>query len=172
MNKDDPGDKNDEAGAAAFTRIAQGLSTLFDVLSDFDNLPRRGRHEKDVRVMENSFDKRAVGEVAGKREATENASLRRENSSRREAKRSSIEVLEPVADVVEKPDEILLLFELPGVERKDIRCLRDGAILLLEAQTGERLYRKEMLFENLLAGGAPKLSLRNGVLELRLSKRR
>ena len=45
----------------------------------------------------------------------------------------------------------MLLFELPGVERKDIRCILDGDILLLEAKTGERLYRKETLIEEKLA---------------------
>jgi HSP20 family protein len=42
--------------------------------------------------------------------------------------------------------------------------------LLLEAKTGERFYRKETLIEDKLAAGAPHLNLRNGVLEVRLSK--
>ncbi len=71
----------------------------------------------------------------------------------------------------DEPGEVVLLFELPGVERKDIRCILDGDILLLEAKTGERLYRKETLIEGKLAGG-PHLNLRNGVLEVRLSKQR
>ncbi len=64
----------------------------------------------------------------------------------------------------------MLLFELPGVERKAIRCLLDGDILLLEAKTEDRLYRKETLIEEKLAAGSPRLNLRNGVLEVRLSK--
>jgi HSP20 family molecular chaperone IbpA len=71
----------------------------------------------------------------------------------------------------DEPTEIVLLFELPGIERKDIRCILDGDILLLEAKTGERLYRKETLIEDKLAAGAPQLNLHNGVLEVRLSKK-
>ncbi len=39
MSKDDREDKENVTGAAAFTKIARGLSDLFTVLSDFDKLP-------------------------------------------------------------------------------------------------------------------------------------
>jgi len=171
MSKDDPTNKDDVTGAAGFAKIARGLSDLFNVLADFDQLPRRGRHEKDGRVMEYSFGTRTLGEAAGERQASEETPRRAEAPPRRTAKRSDIEVLEPVTDMFDEPDEILLLFELPGVERKDIRCILDGDILLLEAKTGERLYRKETLIEEKLAASAPHLNLRNGVLEVRLSKK-
>jgi len=170
MNKDDPRNKDDETGAAGFAKIARGLSDLFTVLADFDQLPRRGRHEKDGRVMEYSFGTRTLREAAGEHEPEEQAPERAEAPPRRGPKRSSLEVLEPVTDMFDEPAEIVLLFELPGVERKDIRCILDGDILLLEAKTGERLYRKETLIEEKLAAGAPHLNLRNGVLEVRLSK--
>jgi HSP20 family protein len=170
MSKDDPGNKDDSTGAAGFTKIARGLSDLFNVLADFDQLPRSGRHEKDGRVMEYSFRKRTLAEAAGETQAAEEMPARPEAPPRRAAKRSSLEVLEPVTDMFDEPTEIVLLFELPGVERKDIRCLLDGDILLLEAKTGERLYRKETLIEDKLAAAAPHLNLRNGVLEVRLSK--
>ncbi len=167
MTKDDREDKENVTGAAAFTKIARGLSDLFTVLSDFDQLPRRGRHEKDGKVFEYSFGTRTLREAAGEQEPREDD--RRDAPPRREPKRTSVEVLEPVTDMFDEPTEIVFLFELPGVERKDIRCILDGDILLLEAKTGERLYRKETLIEGKLAGG-PHLNLRNGVLEVRLTK--
>ena len=171
MSKEDPGNKDDVTGAAGFAKIARGLSDLFTVLADFDQLPRSGRHEKDGRVMEYSFRKRTLAEAAGEREASEERPARHpEAPPRRAAKRSSLEVLEPVTDMFDEPTEIVLLFELPGVERKNIRCILDGDILLLEAKTGERLYRKETLIEDKLAAAPPHLNLRNGVLEVRLSK--
>ena len=169
MTKDDREDKENVTGAAAFTKIARGLSDLFTVLSDFDQLPRRGRHEKDGKVFEYSFGTRTLREAAGEQEPPEDEPVRRDAPPRREPKRTSIEVLEPVTDMFDEPSEIVFLFELPGVERKDIRCILDGDILLLEAKTGERLYRKETLIEGKLAGG-PHLNLHNGVLEVRLSK--
>lgn len=169
MSKDDPGKKADFTGAAGFARIAHGLSDLFEALADFDRLPRRGRHEKDGRVMEYSFGARTLREAAGENE-TPTETPARAKAPRRAAKRSSLEILEPVTDMFDEPSEIVLLFELPGVERKAIRCVLDGDILLLEAKAGQRLYRKETLIEGKLAAEAPRLNLRNGVLEVRLSK--
>ena len=168
MTKDDRANKDDVSGAAAFTKIARGLSDLFTVLSDFEHLPRRGRHEKDGKVFEYSFGSRTLREAAGEEEPAEDEPFAREAPQRREPKRTSVEVLEPVMDMFEEPGEMVFLFELPGVERKDIRCVLDGDILLLDAKTGERLYRKETLVEGKIEG-APNLKLRNGVLEVRIS---
>lgn len=170
MGKKDTGDKDDVTGAAGFAKIARGLSDLFNVLADFDQLPRRGRHEKDGRVMEYSFGTRTLDEAARERRGAEEPSTHSEPPPRRAAKKSSLEVLEPVTDIFDEQDEIVVLFELPGVERKDVRCVLDGDILLLEAKTGDRLYRKETFIEEKLAAGSPRLNLRNGVLEVRLSK--
>jgi HSP20 family protein len=171
MVKKDRDDREEVTGAAGFAKIARGLSDLFNVLVDFDELPRRGRHEKDGRVIEYSFGARTLGEAAGEKQGAEGLSTRASPPPpRRKAKKSAIEVVEPVTDVFDEQDEIVLLFELPGVERKAIRCILDGDLLLLEAKAEDRLYRKETLIEEKLAAGSPRLNLRNGVLEVRLRK--
>lgn len=170
MSKDNPSSNDDNTGVAGLTKIARGLADLFNVLADFEQLPRRGRHEKGGRVMEYSFNTRTLREAAGEQETSEEAPTRAKAPQRRTAKRTSLEILEPVTDMFDEAGEIVVLFELPGVERKDIRCFLDGDILLLEAKTGDRLYRKEMLIEEKLAAGTPHMNLRNGILEVRLSK--
>jgi HSP20 family molecular chaperone IbpA len=166
MTKDNRGDKDDVSGAAAFSKIARGLSDLFTVLSDFEHLPRRGRHEKDGKVFEYSFGSRSMREA----EPVEDEPVVREAPIRRQPKRTSLEAVEPVMDMFDEPGEIVFLFELPGVERKDVRCVLDGDILLLDAKTGERHYRKETLVAEWKVEGKPHLKLRNGVLEVRLVK--
>lgn len=166
---------DDTTGAAGLAKIARGLSDLFNVLAADFNLPaqpRRGRHEKNGMVMEFSFGKRTLGEAAGEEpeEAPRRPAAEPPTAKQRAAKPTGIEVLEPVTDLFDEAAEIILLFELPGVVRKDVRCVLDGDILLLEAKTDERLYRKETLIEAPLAAGAPRLTLRNGVLEVRLAK--
>lgn len=170
MVKKDRHEGEDVTGVAGLEKIARGLSDLFNVLADFDKLPRRGRHEKDGKVMEYSFGARSLREAAGAREPPEESRSREEPTPRRAAKRTSLEVLEPVTDIFDEPDELVLLFELPGVERKDVRCVLDGDILLLEAKTGERLYRKETLIEETIVAETPQVNLRHGVLEVRLRK--
>ncbi len=120
-------------------------------------------------IVEYSFGKRTLAEGEPERD-TEMPSEQPETTRRRSAKPSGLEMLEPVTDMFDEPDEIVVLFEVPGVDRKDIRCVLDGDILLLEAKTGERLYRKEILIEAKLAARPPHLRLRNGVLEVRLAK--
>lgn len=168
----------DDTDAAGLAKIARGLSELFNFLADLDRsgTQRRGRHEKDGMVFEYSFGKRtaeAATRQRGEAEAAAEPQARppraRRNAARRTARRS-IELLEPVTDVFDEPDEVVVLFELPGVSLRDIRCLVDGDILLLEAKTGGRLYRKEILIDAKLAEGAPRLRLRNGILEARLAK--
>jgi HSP20 family protein len=161
----------DDTGPAGFSKIARRLSDLFNFLATLDDsgLPRRGRREKDGMVIEYSFGKRTLAEDAPDR-GEESQPRANESRPRRAAKPSPLEVLEPVTDLFDEPDEVLLLFELPGVNRRDVRCVLDGDILRLEATTGDRLYRKEMLMEPKLAEGAPHLRLRNGILEVRLAK--
>jgi HSP20 family protein len=162
--------KEDDTGRAGFAKITRGLSDLFNFLSELDESqqPRRGRREKNGMIIEYSFGKRTLAE--GGPERAEPPSEKPETARRRSAKPSGIEVLEPVTDLFDEPDEVVLLFEIPGVARKDIHCVLDGDIVLLEAKTGERLYRKEILIESELAEGVPRLRLRNGVLEVRLTK--
>ena len=95
---------------------------------------------------------RTLGEAMRQREEGEAEAeppfvARRPRRQRRAAppNRATSNCLEPVTDIFDEPSEIMFLFELPGVSRKDIHCVVDGDILLLEARTGDRLYRKEML---------------------------
>jgi HSP20 family protein len=163
MTKDD-----DEIGG--FAKIAGGLGDLINLLVDLDksgDLPRRARREKDGMVVEYSIGRRTAD---GSRSEPPPREQARAKPAPREARRTDIEVLEPVTDLFDETDEMVLLFELPGVSRPDIRCLLDGDILLLDAKSEGRLYRKETLIEARLADAPPHLQLHNGVLEVRLKK--
>jgi HSP20 family protein len=166
----------DGDGLGGFSRIAGGLSDLINLLVDLDkggDLPRHGRREKDGLVVEYSIGKRTAGgsRAAPPAPASHQARAKpAQRATQRAAKRTGIEVVEPVTDVFDEATETVLLFELPGVSRSAVRCLLDGDILLLEAKTESRLYRKEVHIEEQLAGKPPQLKLHNGILEVRLKK--
>ncbi len=163
--------KEDDTGRAGFAKITRGLSDLFNFLSELDEgkQPRRGTREKNGMIIEYSFGKRTL--VEGETGHTAEAPPEKpETVRRRSTKPGELDMIEPVTDMFDEPDEVVVLYEVPGVARKDIHCVLDGDILLLEAKTGERLYRKEILIEPKLAEAAPRLRLRNGVLEVRLAK--
>src|SRR5271166_5118547 len=163
---------NDDAGG--FSKITGGLADLINLLVNLDktgDLPRRGRREKSGLVVEYSIGRSTAEGSRTEPPPPEEAPARPpRRTARHAAKRNDIELVEPVTDVFEEPHEMVLLFELPGVSRPDIRCLLDGDILLLEAKTEGRLYRKEVLIESQLTGESPHLRLHNGVLEVRLKK--
>lgn len=165
-----------DSDTGGFSKVARGLADLFDFLVDLEagGAPRTGRREKNGMVVEFSFGKRTLADSADANDANDEASPAPQAEPRRRARRAgaAFETVEPVTDLFDEPDELVLLFELPGVGRKQIDCRLDGDILQLDAAAEGRHYRKEVLIEAPLAAQAPRLRLRNGVLEVRLVKRK
>ena len=78
------------------------------------------------------------------------------------------EVREPLVDIFDEGQEIVIVAELPGVSEEEIRIEIQDDILILET-TGERKYAKEILLPGAVETTAPQKTYRNGILELRLS---
>jgi len=155
---------------SGFSKLTGGLASLITLLTDLEKkgeLPRTGRREKNGVTVEYSVGGRPLREDSPAGEAPEVAP----RPTARPARPVGLELVEPTTDMFDEVEETVLLFELPGVRLGQIRCLLDGDILLLDAKTETRLYRKEVLIEGDLADEKPKLQLRNGVLEVRLRKK-
>ena len=80
------------------------------------------------------------------------------------------EVREPLADVFDEGDHILVVVELPGVAEADIRIEAKDDILTLSAEGRERRYAKEILLPAPVDPASARQSYQNGVLEVRLGK--
>lgn len=75
---------------------------------------------------------------------------------------------EPLIDVVEEGDEIVVVAEVPGVAKEDIKLdLTDEG---LEIEAGDRFYKSVALPEGVTLDKG-KASYKNGVLEVHLSKK-
>ncbi|MDP3047788.1 MAG: archaeal heat shock protein Hsp20 [Chloroflexota bacterium] len=79
------------------------------------------------------------------------------------------EVREPLVDVFDEGQEIVVAAELPGVGEEEIRVAVQDDILSLET-TGERKYAKEILLSGPVDAATLKKTYKNGILELRLRK--
>ncbi len=77
---------------------------------------------------------------------------------------------EPLVDVFDETDHILVIVELPGVAEGDIRVEVKDDILSLSASSRERKYAKEVLLPAVVDPATVKQSYQNGILEIRLSK--
>lgn len=80
-----------------------------------------------------------------------------------------VEVREPLVDVFDEGQEILVVAELPGVGENEIRVEVRDDILSLET-TGERRYAKEILLSEPVDAASLRKAYKNGILELRLKK--
>jgi len=80
------------------------------------------------------------------------------------------EVREPMVDVFDEGNEVVVIAEIPGVEESDIQLEVKQDILLLSASDGGRKYSKEVLLPCAVLAETMKSSYHNGILEIRLTK--
>lgn len=75
---------------------------------------------------------------------------------------------EPLVDLLEESEHLLVLVELPGVREKDIHLELNGDVLVLRADGNRNKFYKEVLLPCTPVGFAS--SYRNGILEVRLAR--
>ena len=80
------------------------------------------------------------------------------------------EVREPIADVFDEGDHLVVVAELPGVDEKGIKYELKDDILIVSAETGERKYYKEILLPTSVNKDNISSSYRNGIFEMKLWK--
>ncbi len=80
------------------------------------------------------------------------------------------EVREPMVDVFDEEDHILVIVELPGVSEDEIKIEVAGDILSFTASNKDRKYAKEILLPSKVKPDSVKTSYKNGILEITLEK--
>lgn len=80
------------------------------------------------------------------------------------------EVREPIVDIFDEKDHILVVAELPGIEESDIKIEVKGDILTLSAERGEKKYSKEVLLPSKVDEKSLTSSYKNGILEIKLER--
>lgn len=81
------------------------------------------------------------------------------------------ETREPLVDVLDEGERLVVIAELAGIEEKDIHLKVEGDILEIVASSKDRKYQKEVLLPSAVDPESLESSYRNGVLEIRLAKR-
>ena len=80
------------------------------------------------------------------------------------------EVREPMVDVFDEEDHILVIAELPGVSENEIKIEVAGDILNLAASDRDRKYAREVLLPGKVRPDSIKTAYKNGILEITLEK--
>jgi HSP20 family protein len=82
------------------------------------------------------------------------------------------EVREPIVDVFDEVDRILVIAELPGVSENKIKIEVAGDILSLTASDKDKKYAKEILLPGKVKPDSVRTSYKNGILEITLEKQK
>ena len=82
------------------------------------------------------------------------------------------EVREPIVDVFDEGEHLVIISELPGVEEDDIHLDVKGDILDLTAEGKDRKYNKEVLLPSPVDAATMESSYKNGILEIRFKKKK
>ncbi len=77
---------------------------------------------------------------------------------------------EPITDVFDEKDEIVILAEMPGIEESDIKIDLKEDILEISAASANRTYRKELLLPVKVKKENLSNKFTNGILEIRIKK--
>lgn len=79
---------------------------------------------------------------------------------------------EPLVDIMEEDEDVVVVAELPGVGKDDINLKTTEDHLTISVETPNRKYRKELALPARVDHKSAKVSYKNGVLEVRLKKLR
>jgi HSP20 family protein len=77
---------------------------------------------------------------------------------------------EPLVDVMNEPDQVRVVAELPGVEKSDIKTTISEDALTIKVDSATRKYYKEVHLPSTIDPDSSKASYNNGVLEIVLRK--
>ena len=80
------------------------------------------------------------------------------------------DVREPLVDVHQEEDHVLVLVELPGVAREDVTLELAEDRLSLSAQRGQTSYRKEITLPGTFSAEDMQWECHNGILQVRLKR--
>jgi len=80
------------------------------------------------------------------------------------------EVREPLVDVFEEEEHILVLAELPGIGAEQVHVDVKDDVLTITAEKGDKKYRKEVLLPRSVSKEKINVSCNNGVLEIKCLK--
>lgn len=175
MNKEKGKEKLHELrGEGALGGILQGLGGLMEKLGELaekgGELSRTGElhglsSEKEMKGIYGFTVKVGLGGDGVKVEPFGN--IRRDEDSGRSVVQ---EVREPVIDVFEEPDHVLVVAEMPGIGTADVQLEAKDDLLTIIAEKGDKKYRKEVLLPESFPVEKMTKSCANGVLEVRCVK--
>ncbi len=167
----DPTKDDKQAGMEGFRPLGGILSGLGNLLDKLGELAEKGQQLKESGVLE-SKDKKVQGVYGFSIKlgmGEEGVQVEPFGNVRRDEETGETVVdaiREPMVDVFEEQDHVLVVAEMPGVSQEDIRVeLRDD-ILTITAEHDDIKYSKELLLPRAFPPEAMTHACHNGILKV------
>ena len=173
MSKKKP-NKNAEEGLMGLGGFLGGLGTLIEKLGEMaehgDELHKTGEIRSSdpdgkVRGVYGFSVKVGLGDQETKIEPFGNI-----HKDKQTGKTVVDEIREPLVDVFEEQDHVLVVAELPGIGEEDVHVELEDDIVTLFAEHGDKKYRKEVLLPQAFSADKMSRSCRNGVVEIKFTR--
>jgi HSP20 family protein len=81
------------------------------------------------------------------------------------------EVREPLVDLFDEQDHVLVVAEMPGVGENEVQLELQDDILTISAEHGDKKYRREVLLPEVFAESQMSRRCHNGILEVRFTRK-
>lgn len=159
------------SGRISFTDFFHGLESLFDTIVKIEEEGKQEtRYEGEGRHPSGRF-KTAFG-VSIKSSLLDNLSVKSVEPARVVTQEPIIEAeREPIVDLFNEQDHVLLIIELPGVEEKAIHTEVNGDIFILSTTHSNHTATKEVILPEDVDPNTMQKKYTNGILAIKLSKK-
>ena len=74
---------------------------------------------------------------------------------------------EPMLDLFEEQDHVLIVCEMPGITAGDVKLSVEGTTLTISAARGDKRYSKQVELPSALEAGKMTIAANNGVVEIK-----
>ncbi len=160
-------------GESLFGGLFDGIDKLIDIASELKNLEKEGGKSGEGEI-DLSHIKEGMKGVYGfsiKTAMGGKTTVEPFGNIKKTPKGPKVdEEREPITDVFDENDEILIVAEMPGVSEKDIAIRVKDDIVEIVATNPNRKYRKELLLESKVSESDIKTSFQNGIYNITLKK--
>jgi len=157
-------------GKISFKNIFQGIESLIDLVSEMEE---EGKEEerRDGEYTSPSGRVKATYGFSVKTGLGGKPTVERFGNVKKTPQGPIVEEeRQPLVDVFDEKDHVLVIIELPGVEEEHIHTEINGDILTLST-SGKRRYSGEVVLPKDVDTSTVKSTYKNGILEIRMSKK-
>lgn len=165
--------KKKESSDGLFGGLFDGIEKLIDIASELKDLETEGgkKGEGEIDLSHIKDGMKAVYGFSIKTAMGGKTTVEPFGNIKKTPKGPKVdEEREPIVDIFDEENEIMIVAEMPGVSEKDIALTVKGDIVEIMASTKERKYRKEILLESKVDEKNIDASFQNGIYKITLKK--